>query len=41
MKVRVLRSAIEDLGRARKFYDYQEAGIGDYFLTAFSLKSIP
>ncbi|MDT4288839.1 type II toxin-antitoxin system RelE/ParE family toxin [Methylomonas sp. MO1] len=31
MKVRVLRSAIDDLGRARKFYERQEAGLGDYF----------
>jgi len=31
MKVQVLRSAIEDLATGRKFYDRQEAGIGDYF----------
>lgn len=31
MKVEVLRSAIEGLARTRKFYDRQEAGVGDYF----------
>ena len=31
MKVQVLRSAIEDLAASRKFYDRQEAGVGDYF----------
>jgi hypothetical protein len=31
MKVKVLRSAIEDLAAGRKFYDSQEAGVGDYF----------
>jgi hypothetical protein len=31
MKVQVLRSAIEDLVAGRKFYDRQEAGVGDYF----------
>jgi len=31
MKVQVLRSAIEDLAAGRKFYDRQEAGVGDYF----------
>jgi len=31
MKVQVLRSAMEDLAAGRKFYDRQEAGVGDYF----------
>jgi hypothetical protein len=30
MKVRILRSALEDLAAARKFYDPPESGIGDY-----------
>lgn len=31
MKVRVLRSALEDLASGREFYDRQEIGVGDYF----------
>ncbi len=31
MKVRVLRSALENLVVGRQFYDRQEAGIGSYF----------
>jgi len=31
MKVQILRSAIEDLERGRKFHDFQEEGVGDYF----------
>jgi plasmid stabilization system protein ParE len=31
MKVRVLRSAFDDLAAGRAFYDRQEAGVGDYF----------
>ena len=31
MKVQILRSAMEDLAAGRKFYDRQEAGVGDYF----------
>lgn len=31
MKVRVLRSALEDIAEARRFYDRQEAGVGEYF----------
>jgi plasmid stabilization system protein ParE len=31
MKIQVLRSAMEDLAAGRKFYDRQEAGVGDYF----------
>lgn len=31
MKVRVLRSAMEDLAAGRGFYDRQEPGVGDYF----------
>jgi len=32
MKVQVLRSAMEDMATGRKFYDHQEAGVGDYFI---------
>jgi hypothetical protein len=31
MKVRALRSALEDLAAARQFYDQQQQGIGSYF----------
>ena len=31
MKVRVLRSAVEDLAAGRRFYDGQERGVGNYF----------
>jgi len=31
MKVKVLRSAMDDLTVGRKFYDCQGVGIGDYF----------
>ncbi|MCF7967081.1 MAG: hypothetical protein K9L79_16320 [Methylobacter tundripaludum] len=31
MKVQVLRSAMEGLAAGRKFYDRQDAGVGDYF----------
>ncbi|HEX4263871.1 MAG TPA: type II toxin-antitoxin system RelE/ParE family toxin [Verrucomicrobiae bacterium] len=31
MRVRILSSALEDLAIGRKFYDNQQAGIGDYF----------
>ena len=31
MKVRVLRPAFDDLAAGRRFYDRQEAGVGDYF----------
>ncbi len=31
MKIQILRSAMQDLAVGRKFYDRQEAGIGDYF----------
>lgn len=31
MTVRILRSALEDLASARKFYDQQAHGVGDYF----------
>ena len=30
MKVQVLRSAIDDIAAGRKFYDRQEASVGDY-----------
>ena len=32
MKVRVLRSALEDLANGREFYNHQQEGVGDYFL---------
>ena len=31
MKLRLLRSAIEDLAEGRSFYNLQQPGIGDYF----------
>ena len=31
MKVRLLRSALEDLATGRSFHDRQQMGIGDYF----------
>ncbi|WP_341327319.1 hypothetical protein [Methylotuvimicrobium sp. KM2] len=31
MKIRILRSAVEDLAAASEFYDRQEAGVGDDF----------
>lgn len=31
MKVRVLRSALEDLATGRRFYDRQAEGVGSYF----------
>jgi len=31
MKVRVLRSALEDLAAGRQFYDRQQEGVGGYF----------
>ncbi len=31
MKVRILRSALEDLAASRRFYDRQQAGVGGYF----------
>jgi plasmid stabilization system protein ParE len=31
MKVRALRSALDDLALGREFYDRQEAGVGSYF----------
>jgi plasmid stabilization system protein ParE len=34
MKIRILRSALEDLAAAREFYDAQSDGIGDYFFDA-------
>ena len=32
MRVRILRSAIEDLARGREFYEDQLSGLGSYFL---------
>ena len=31
MKVRVLRSALDDLAAGRRFYDRQQKGVGAYF----------
>ena len=31
MKVRVLRSALDDLASGREFYNQQQEGVGDYF----------
>jgi hypothetical protein len=31
MKVRVLRSALDDLANGREFYNQQQEGVGDYF----------
>ena len=31
MKVRFFRSALDDLANARRFYDRQQEGVGDYF----------
>lgn len=31
MKVRILRSALEDLAAGREFYDLQGEGVGSYF----------
>ena len=31
MKVRVLRSALEDIASGREFYNQQQEGVGDYF----------
>jgi hypothetical protein len=38
MKIRILRSALEDLATAREFYDAQSDGIGDYFLDALFME---
>jgi len=32
MKIRILTAATRDLINGKKFYDFQEAGIGSYFL---------
>src|SRR5712692_2142882 len=34
MKVRILRSALEDLAAGRDFYDRQEEGVGEYFFNS-------
>lgn len=31
MRVKILRPGLEDLAAGRKFYDQQQAGVGDYF----------
>lgn len=33
MRIKVLKQAKEDIALARNFYDAQELGVGDYFLT--------
>lgn len=32
MKIRILSLAVEDLQAGRDFYEYQQAGLGSYFL---------
>lgn len=34
MKIRILSLAVEDLDRARIFYERQQPGLGEYFLDA-------
>lgn len=34
MKIRVLRSALEDLASGREFYNQQQQGVGDYFFNS-------
>ena len=41
MKLRLLRSAIDDLAEGRSFYHLQQPGIGDYFSKAFFRISNP
>ena len=36
MKLRILSSAMEDLNEGFHFYDSQQRGIGDYFLSSVS-----
>ena len=31
MKIRILHTAIDDIAAARRFYDRQGEGLGDYF----------
>ena len=31
MRILILRSAVDDLARGRKFYEHQGEGMGDYF----------
>ena len=31
MKIKILRTAMDDLAMGRNFYDRQEDGVGDYF----------
>ena len=33
MRIKILRQAKEDIALARDFYDAQELGVGDYFLS--------
>ena len=32
MKIRILRTALDDLAGAREFYERQQEGLGEYFL---------
>ena len=37
MKISLLETAVEDLLRARDFYDSQELGVGDHFMASLKL----
>jgi len=41
MKIRILKSARQDLADGWRFYQQQSAGIGDYFLDSLLSESIP
>lgn len=40
MRIRILKSAQEDLREGYWFYESHEAGVGDYFLRAFKFVQI-
>lgn len=40
MRIKVLKQVKEDIALARDFYDAQELGVGDYFLTQNSTRKI-
>lgn len=40
MKIRILRSALEDLEAGRRFYDGQQEGVGDYFCQASGVRTL-
>ncbi|MDL1980298.1 MAG: hypothetical protein LWX02_02260 [Deltaproteobacteria bacterium] len=40
MKIKILESAKEDLKEGFHFYEFQERGIGKYFLEALSVDEI-